>query len=129
MKLARILYFVEGPAPTARQLDEAFSMNATVVFRNALAVPAEAHSLELCDGVAGVVPQLYADTFPTAEVAIAAKVGELKALSDKVGDEAAPKMTASQAAAAKKASSDADKTVQGQQANGNQSAPSWNGTN
>jgi len=129
MKLAKILFFVEGPAPTAEQLAEALEMTANVMFRNALAVPAEQHSLEICDGVAGIVPPLYAEAFPTAEAAIAAKTGELKALSEKVGDEAAPKLTKSQVAAAKKASDDAARNTAGQQPNGQQSAPAWNGGN
>lgn len=127
MKLAKILYFVEGPAPTAEQLTEALEMNATVMFRNALAVPAEQHSLEICDGVAGIVPPLYAAAFHSAEDAIASKASELKALSDKVGDEAAPRLNAAQVKAAKKAEAEAAKNSAGQQPNGTQSAPAWNG--
>lgn len=129
MKLAKILYFVEGPGPTADQLAEALEMSATVMFRNALAVPSEPHSLELCDGVAGIVPPLYAERFPSAEVAISVKAGELKALSDRVGDEAAPKLTAAQVKAAKKAEADNAANTANQQSNGNQSAPAWNGGN
>lgn len=130
MKQAKILYFVSGPAPTAEQLAEANEMSATVVFRNALAVPAEQHSLEICDGVAGDVPQLYAEEFPTAEDAINAKAAELKSLSDKVGDEPAPKgLTAAQAKAAKKeqAALAAANTANNQ--TGKTSAPVWNGGN
>lgn len=129
MKLAKILYFVSGPAPSAAQLAEALEMNANVMFRNATAVPAEQHSIELCDGVAGDVPPLYANAYPDYEDAIAAKTSELKALSDKVGDEAAPKLTAQQIAAAKRLEGQANANTQNQQPNGNQSAPAWNGGN
>lgn len=129
MKLAKILYFVSGPAPSAAQLAEALEMNANVMFRNATAVPAEQHSIELCDGVAGDAPPLYADAYPTAEDAIAAKTAELKSLSDRVGDEAAPKLSTQQIAAAKKLDNQANANAQNQQSNSNQTAPAWNGGN
>lgn len=93
MKPAKILFFVDGHAPTAENFAEAAEMKATVVFRNARAVPSEPHSLEICDGVAGKVPGIYAEKYPKAEEAIAAKAKELQALTAKVGDTAAPKAT------------------------------------
>lgn len=91
MKPAKILFFVDGPAPSPEDYAAAAEMSATVNFRNARAVPSEPHALEICDGVAGAVPPLYAERFPTAEEAIAKKADELKALSSKVGDTPAPK--------------------------------------
>lgn len=91
MKPAKILYFVDGPAPTPEDFQAAAELNATVVFRNARAVPSEAHSLEICDGVAGKVPPIYAEKYPDADEAISKKAAELKALTSKVGDSPAPK--------------------------------------
>lgn len=93
MKPAKILFFVDGPAPSADDFVAAAELKATVVFRNARAVPSEPHSLEICDGVAGKVPEIYAKAYPEAEKAIAKKAEELKALSSKVGDTPAPKPT------------------------------------
>jgi len=91
MKPAKILYFVDGSAPTPEDFQAAAELNATVVFRNARAVPSEAHSLEICDGVAGKVPPIYAEKYPDADEAISKKAAELKALTSKVGDSPAPK--------------------------------------
>lgn len=90
-KPAKILYFIEGAAPTAEDFEAAQAIGGNVVFRNALAVPNEPHSLEICDGVAGVVPPIYAEAFPDADEAVAQRAEELKALSSKTGDEPAPK--------------------------------------
>lgn len=89
-KLAKVLYFVSGPVPSAEQYQEAQALKANVVFRNAQAVPAERHALETCDGVAGEVPEQYADAFDTAKVAISKKDRYFKELAAKVGDEAPP---------------------------------------
>ena len=91
MKPAKILFFVDGPAPTPEDFTAASELNGTVVFRNARAVPSEAHSLEICDGVAGVVPDIYAKAYPEAAEAIKKKAAELKELTSKVGDSPAPK--------------------------------------
>lgn len=99
MKPAKILFFVDGHAPKPEDFQAAAEMAATVVFRNARAVPSEPHSLEICDGVAGKVPALYAEKFPTAEEAISKKKKELKELSSKVGDSPAPKASGKGAAA------------------------------
>lgn len=123
MKPAKILYFVDGHAPTPDDFAAAAELTATVVFRNARAVPSEPHSLEICDGVAGKVPKLYADAYPEAGEAIKKKAAELKALTSKVGDAPAPK--ASGKAADKPAAA-----TQGQKAPAaapqGGSAPAWN---
>lgn len=90
-KVPRILFFVDGPTPSLRDLAVAAAIGANVVFRNAQAVPGDAHSLEICDGVAGeVIPPLYAEAYPTAEDAVENYKAYLAELSAKVGDEAAP---------------------------------------
>lgn len=94
MKPAKILFFVDGPAPSPEDYAEAAALNATVNFRNARAVPSEPHALEICDGVAGKVPAIYAERFPAADEAISKKADELKALTSKVGDSPAPKASA-----------------------------------
>lgn len=97
MKPVRILFFIAGVVPTAEEQQAAAELNgAQVVFRNASAVPAEKHSLEICDGVAGEVPDLYAEAFPDAAEAIKKRKEELKALASKVGDSAAPKAKGNQ---------------------------------
>lgn len=122
MKPAKILFFVDGNAPTPEDFAAAAELNAQVMFRNARAVPSEPHSLEICDGVAGKVPKLYADAYPEAAEAIKKKVAELKALTSKVGDAPAPK--------ASKAADKPAAAAQGQKAQAaapqGGSAPAWN---
>lgn len=89
MRLAYILYFIEGVSPTGADLTAADAMSAKVVFRNARAVPAEG-SLEICDGVAGAVPPSYAAAYPAAEDAIATKKAARDLLNATVGDTAPP---------------------------------------
>lgn len=91
MKPAKILYFIDGHAPTPEDMKAAAKLSATVVFRNAQRVPSEAHAIEHADGVAGNVPKIYADAYPPAEDAIKAKADALEELSKKVGDSKAPK--------------------------------------
>ena len=92
MKPAKILFFVDGVAPTPEDYEAASKMTAQVVFRNARAVPSEG-ALEECDGVAGCIPGPYAE-LPTAEEAIKAHAAKLAALAKKVGDAPAPKAPA-----------------------------------
>ena len=94
MKPAKILFFITGAVPSAEEFETAQALNADVKFRNALAVSNEPQSLEVCDGVAGDVPQIYAEAFPDADKAIKLNEAERKALAKKVGDEPAPKRTA-----------------------------------
>lgn len=91
LKALKILFFVNGPAPTAEQFAEAEALSGNIAFRNALAVPSDNHALEDCDGVAGEVPAIYSAKFPHAEAAIEARNAKIAALSAKVGDEPAPK--------------------------------------
>lgn len=67
-KKCKILYFVDGPAPSNEDFEAAENMKAHVVFRNARAV-SDAESLENCDGVAGLIPEIYKNK-PKAEDAI-----------------------------------------------------------
>ena len=92
MKPAKILYFVDGVAPTPEDYEAASKLTAQVVFRNARAVPPEG-ALEECDGVAGCIPGPYGE-LPTAEEAIEAHAAKLAALAKKVGDSPAPKAPA-----------------------------------
>mgnify|MGYP000659176430 FL=1 len=93
MKPAKILYFVDGVAPTPEDYEAASKLTAQVVFRNARAVPSEG-ALEECDGVAGKVPPTYAEAYPEADEAIKAHAAKLAALAKKVGDSPAPKAPA-----------------------------------
>ena len=92
MKPAKILFFVDGVAPTPEDYEAASKLTAQVVFRNARAVPSEG-ALEECDGVAGCIPGPYGE-LPTAEEAIEAHAAKLAALAKKVGDAPAPKAPA-----------------------------------
>lgn len=121
MKPAKILFFVDGPAPSPEDFAEAAELKATVVFRNARAVPSEPHSLEICDGVAGKVPAIYDRAYPDADEAIEIKAKELKALTSKVGDAPAPKQ-GKKTEAAKPADPAADATAK----QGEGKAPAWN---
>lgn len=110
LKRAKILFFIDGPAPSNEDFAKAGEMAATVVFRNARAVPSEPHSLEMCDGVAGKVPAIYADKYPDAEKAIKSNIAALRALTAKAGDTPAPGSAAEKAlkqAAEKEAAADA----------------------
>lgn len=100
IKKAIILFFINGVLPTDKDRAAAAELEqfAYVRFRNASAVPTEQHALEICDGVAGDVPEIYAKRFPTAEKAIKAKEAEKKALQEKVADKPAPKAPAKAAA-------------------------------
>lgn len=94
IKKTVILYFIAGMLPTDKDRAEAAKLegsNALVKFRNASAVPSEPHALEVCDGVAGAVPKIYAEKFPSSDKAVKAKEAEFKALQEKVADKPAPK--------------------------------------
>ena len=93
MKPAKILFFVDGVAPTPEDYEAASKLTAQVVFRNARAVPSEG-ALEECDGVAGKVPPTYAEACPEADEAIKAHAAKLAKLAKKVGDSPAPKAPA-----------------------------------
>lgn len=91
MKPLKILFFTNGPAPTAEQLAEANKLNGNICFRNAKYVPAEPHALEDCDGVAGDVPAIYSAKYPDAVSAIEAREEKIAELSASVGDSPAPR--------------------------------------
>lgn len=88
MKAPKILFFVDGMAPSPEDMANAAEITGQVCFRNARAVPAEG-SLEACDGVAGHVPAPY-KKLPSAAQAIKAHAAKVKALAAKVGDSPAP---------------------------------------
>ena len=119
MKPAKILFFVDGVAPTPEDYEAASKMTAQVVFRNARAVPSEG-TLEECDGVAGCIPGPYGE-LPTAEEAIKAHAAKLAALAKKVGDAPAPKAPA-KPANAPAAAAKGQAPAQGQKP---ASAPAW----
>ena len=119
MKPAKILFFVDGVAPTPEDYEAASKLTAQVVFRNARAVPSEG-TLEECDGVAGCIPGPYGE-LPTAEEAIEAHAAKLAALADKVGDAPAPKAPA-EPANAPAAAAKGQAPAQGQKP---ASAPAW----
>lgn len=92
MQLPKILFFVKGPFPSDDEKAAAKAISgAKVVFRNALAVENEPHALEVCDGVTGAVPPIYAARFPAHGKAIETHTKALKELSQKAGDSPAPK--------------------------------------
>lgn len=119
MKPAKILFFVDGVAPTPEDYEAASKLTAQVVFRNARAVPSEG-TLEECDGVAGCIPGPYGE-LPTAEEAIDAHAAKLAALAKKVGDAPAPKAPA-KPANAPAAAAKGQAPAQGQKP---ASAPAW----
>ena len=90
MKPLKILFFTNGPAPTAEQLAEANKLNGNICFRNAKYVPDDPHALEDCDGVAGDVPAIYSAKYPDAVSAIEAREEKIAELSASVGDSPAP---------------------------------------
>lgn len=67
----RILFFIAGATPTDEEYNEAQHYLPNMAFRNAAFVPADASvgSLEQCDGVAGLVPEIYAKNRPSAKQA------------------------------------------------------------
>lgn len=69
-KYPRILFFINGPVPSAADYDAAEAFGPNCVFRNARLAEDDTGAMEICDGVAGEVPQRYADLRPTAEFAI-----------------------------------------------------------
>jgi len=89
MKLPRILYFINGIAPSEKDLAEAEKIQGVVSFRNAKHV-SEDSGVETCDGVAGAAPASYS-SFPTAQEAVQAYVASVDSLRNKVGDSKAPK--------------------------------------
>lgn len=52
------LFFIDGPVPSEKDLDEASKLEGRVVFRNAQGVTKDC-SIEFCVNVAGAVPDIY----------------------------------------------------------------------
>lgn len=65
-KQKKVLYFVDGFAPSRAELQAASQINAPVEFRNVQIIDAST-PLEKCDGVAGKVPSAYAEAFPVLD--------------------------------------------------------------
>lgn len=87
-KFPRILFFIAATMPTAEDFDAADEMGPNVSFRNASMVSTEG-ALENCDGVAGQVPQRYADKFLSAREAIEAwQTVEMKRRADRAAGKA-----------------------------------------
>ncbi len=68
-KYPRILFFIASAIATDAESDEAMELGPNVAFRNSTLVLKEG-ALEVCDGVAGLVPERYAAARPTAREAI-----------------------------------------------------------
>jgi len=101
MNLPKILYFIEDCTPTKEEVEKALLIkNAKVVFRNASVVPNEPHALEICDGVEGCVPEIYAKRFGTSAKAIGEYEKSVAEVQSKVGDEKAPTVSKSKGAPA-----------------------------
>jgi len=93
MRQAKILFFVMGCAPTAKDLEAATKLSAQVCFRNAKAVSIDETCLEGCDGVAGAVPANYKKTYPEAAEAIEKINASINKLTAAAEDEKPPKPT------------------------------------
>lgn len=98
-KTPKILFFVDGMAPSSEDMAEAAEITGQVCFRNARAIASEG-SLEACDGVAGKVPPQYAK-LPSAKEAAKAYSQKLKAM--KQGDTPAPVVAPAETEADRKA--------------------------
>jgi hypothetical protein len=64
IKNKKILYFISGPAPTEKQIEEAINIGA--YFRNTSLIN-DGDPLENCDSVCGNVPKQYL-VYPVIEV-------------------------------------------------------------
>jgi len=95
-KYPRILFFVAAAMPTEEDFSAAEKLGPNVAFRNASMVPNDG-VLEKCDGVAGCVPERYAEAYPTAEEAIAAYEDERKARAALVEGDKPPAKPAAKA--------------------------------
>lgn len=64
--MKKILFFVNGFAPTGEDMKAASKIEGQVLFRNVQLFD-ESQPLEKCDGVAGVAPAPYIDKFKPKE--------------------------------------------------------------
>lgn len=99
----KVLYFVNGFAPSINQIKEAEESGVRVVFRNGYGLGAD-HSPEECSAVMGEVPQAYADC-PTVGEYLDEKIVEVQAVVKKTrkitGSKKPKKISAAKAAKAK----------------------------
>lgn len=87
-KAPKIIYFINGAAPSAADQLAVLDLGVSVQFRNARFVAADERP-EPCDGVAGHVPDAYAK-IPKAEDALKAYRENLEKLRTQLGETAAP---------------------------------------
>ena len=62
----KTIYFTAGPVPTPQEITDAAAISGKVVLRNAEYV-GTTDAIELCDAVAGAVPQIYIDYFKKSD--------------------------------------------------------------
>ena len=60
--MKKILFFVNGFAPTGEDMKQAAKIDGQVLFRNVELFDEHA-PIETCDGVAGAAPAVYVDKF------------------------------------------------------------------
>lgn len=60
--MKKILFFVNGFAPTGEDMKEAAKIDGQVLFRN-VELFDETAPIESCDGVAGAAPSIYVEKF------------------------------------------------------------------
>lgn len=88
LKSPKILYFVNGAAPSVADQIAVIDLGVSVLYRNARFVAAD-EKPEPCDGVAGHVPSAYKN-LPGAEEVVEAYKAELQAQRERLGETAAP---------------------------------------
>jgi len=95
MKKQRVLYFVNGYAPTKEEFDAAMALPFQVCFRNAQMVSAD-HTVEPADAVGGAIPRAYKD-MPTIDELLEKLNGEQTKVKRRAksvsGDKVAPVIT------------------------------------
>lgn len=77
-KFPVILFFIAAATPSPKEFAEAMTYGPNVRYRNAQYIK-ESDALEICDGVAGQVPEKYAEAFPTAKEACEKYADEMRA--------------------------------------------------
>lgn len=78
----KVLYFINGMAPTLKQRDEVLQFGPHVAFRNAQHIDVDG-CLEQCDAVAGpMIPARYAAAYPQACSIIDFYAGKLEKLPE-----------------------------------------------
>lgn len=110
-KQPKIICFTMGSVPSVEALELADKYGSGVVFRNAHFV-GSGDKPEDCDGVCGVVPEIY-KKHPTAEEAVAVHKEQVEAerKAEKEKREARKKATATHKAEVAKATEEAEKAA------------------